>query len=118
MGTRGGRKSGRQLDREIASTLAAGGQSELAAIFASPEGRKEFAKEMRHQLQTQQASARNAAEFAKRPFAVKRMISATSAEIVSNVATLDAAIAKAREINGWVVKRDDGSVVWGEDPRS
>lgn len=113
-----GRKSGRQLDSEIALSLAASGQSELAAIFASPEGRKEFARELRHQVQTQQASARNATEFAKRPFTVKRMLSATSAEIVGNVATLNEAIAKAREIKGWVVKRDDGSVVWGADPRS
>ena len=72
---------------------------------------------MRHQIQTQQAAARNAEQLAKLPFAAKRMVSETAAEVVGNFATLDEAIARARAVNGWVMKRADNSTVWGKDPR-
>jgi len=65
------KKSGRQLEREIAASLSAGGQPQLASMFSDPEARKVFAREMRHELQKKQTSQKTAAALAERPYVVK-----------------------------------------------
>jgi hypothetical protein len=105
------RKTPKQLDREIASSLAAQGQPQLAALFADPEARRIFAQEMRHELQKKQAAEVNAAQRAARPFSVKRMELGVRS-LVGNYATEAEARVKADQLNGWVETRD-GRVVYG-----
>jgi hypothetical protein len=109
------KKTPKQLDREIASSLVASGQPELAAMFASPEARRVFASEMRHELQLREASRRNAAAMAERPFTVKRLLvegGKRFRELVGNFKTEAEARAKADQLGGWVELRD-GTVVYG-----
>jgi len=113
------RKSPQQLDREAASSLASQGQSQLAAIFADPEARRVFAREMRHEIQRKQTAAVNAAQRTARPFSVKRMELIGGRRVrslVGNYATEAEARAKADQLNGWVETRD-GRVIYGTAPR-
>lgn len=99
------KKTPKQLDREIASSLRASGQPALADLFASPV----FAREMRHELQTRRTSAVHAAALAERPFTVKK----TGEGLVGNYKTEADAIEKARTIGGWVEERASGKIIWG-----
>ena len=114
------KKSPRQLDSEIAASLASRGEPSLAAIFADPEARRVFAGEMRHELQKKQLAAVNAAHRAARPFTVKRFEQVGDHRIravVSNLPTEAEARSKADQVGGWVETRD-GRVVYGraEEP--
>lgn len=114
------KKTPRQLDREIAEALHAKGDPSLAAMFADPEARRTFAREMRHALQTQQTSRVTAAAHAARPFTVKRVEQVGDRRIrslVSRLATEAEARARADQVGGWVETRD-GRVIYGraEEP--
>lgn len=114
-----GTKSKKQLDREIAASLAAQGQPSLAAMFADPEARQTFAREMRHEIQTKQASEQIKSFTAARPFSVKHIVVKKMVdgvrgvrELVGNYATEAEARASADARDGWVETRD-GHVVYG-----
>ena len=114
------RKTARQLEREIAASLAASGRPTLAAVFADPAARATFAREMRHEIQKRQAATEIAAHRAARPFTVKHVEQIGDRRvrsIVGNYATEADARAKADSVNGWVETRD-GRVVYGraEEP--
>jgi hypothetical protein len=114
------KKSSRQLNREIASNLAAQGQPSLAALFADPEATRTFAREMRHEIHKKQTSERSAAAMAARPYSVKRVVTRRMAdgdergvrELVGNFATEAEARSRADQTDGWVELRD-GTVVYG-----
>jgi hypothetical protein len=114
------KKRGKQLEREIAANLAAQGQPDLAAMFASPEARRTFAREMRHEIYKKQTSERSAAAMAARPYSVKRVVTRRMAdgdvrgvrELVGNFATEGEARSRADQTDGWVELRD-GTVVYG-----
>jgi hypothetical protein len=105
------KRSAARLDREIAANLSAQGQPQLAALFADPEARATFAKEMRHEIQKQQASQRTAAGLAARPFVVKHVERGRST-MFGRYATEAEARAQADKRGGWVETRD-GRVVYG-----
>jgi len=114
------RKPPQQLNREIAASLASRGEPGLAAIFADPEARQVFAREMRHEIQKQQLAKVTAASRAERPFTVKRLETVGDRRVravVSNLATEEEARARADQVGGWVETRD-GRVVYGrmEEP--
>lgn len=112
----GGRKTKRQLERDIASSLTAQGQPQLAAMFADPEARKIFARELRHEIQKKQIAAQTAAGRAARPFTVKRVEEIGGRRvrsIVGNYATEAEARVRADQLGGWIERRDDGQVVYG-----
>ena len=102
-----------QLDREIAAKLAAQGQPTLAAVFADPQARKTFAREMRHEIQKKQTSQKTEAALAARPFTVKRL-DGTHRELFGRHATEAEARAVADKIGGWV--EHEGRVVYGRAP--
>ena len=109
-----------QLDREIAQSLAAQGQPQLATLFADPAATKVFAREMRHEIQKQQASREHTAHRTARPFTVKRVEQVGDRRvrsIVGNYATESEARSRAGQLGGWVETRD-GRVVYGtaEEP--
>lgn len=104
------RKTGQQLDREIAQSLAAQGQPQLATLFADPAATKVFAREVRHEIQKQQASQRTATALAARPFSVKRLEGGRR-ELLGRYATDGEARAQADKIGGWV--EHGGRVVYG-----
>ena len=108
--TMSSKKPPAQLNREIAQSLAASGQSQLAAVFADPEARKVFAREMRHELLTQQTSRATAAGLAARPFTYKR----AGEGIVGRFATQAEAESWAKSKGGWVEHGD--RVVYGTKP--
>lgn len=90
------KKSPKQLDREVAKILSP------SDLFADPEARRTFAREMRHELQTKQASAKTALNRTEFPFTVK----ARGEGIIGNYRTEAEACAKAKKLNGWVETRD------------
>ena len=109
------RKTAQQLEHEIAQNLSAQGQPKLAAMFADPQARKTFAREMRHEIQKQQLSRVSAEARAVRPFTVKRIEERgghRSRDIFGNYATEVEARAAADRVGGWVETRD-GRVVYG-----
>lgn len=108
--TMSSKKPPAQLNREIAQSLAASGQSQLAAVFADPVARKVFAREMRHELLTQQTSRATAAGLAARPFTYKR----AGEGIVGRFATQVEAESWAKSKGGWVEHGD--RVVYGTKP--
>ena len=115
------KKSAKQLDREIASNLSARGQPQLADLFADPAARQTFAKELRHERQTQQTSRVTAEAKAARPFTVKRMETTTFIDgdrrvrsLVGRFATESEARAVADRVDGWVETRD-GKVIYGRE---
>lgn len=113
-------KPPRQLDREIASSLSAGGQPGLAAMFADPEARRTFAREMRHEIQKKQLSQQIATDKSARPYSVKHIVTTRFVdggergvrELVGNYAMEAEARARADQVGGWVETRD-GRVVYG-----
>jgi len=121
------RKSDKQLDRDIAESLAASGQPQLADLFSDPDATKEFARQMRHELQTKQTTQKSEAAFAERPFTVKHMEQKTVFDddgnlvdrkvrsLVGNFKTEAEARARADKLDGWVETRD-GRVVYGKRP--
>ena len=109
------RKTPQQLDREIAQSLSSSGQPQLAGLFADPAATKVFAREMRHEIQKQQASREHAAHRVARPFTVKRVEQVGDRRvrsIVGNYATESEARSRANQLGGWVETRD-GRVVYG-----
>ncbi|HSX22545.1 MAG TPA: hypothetical protein VLE97_07215 [Gaiellaceae bacterium] len=110
---RGGKKSPGQLDREIAQSLASGGQPQLAELFGSPEGRRTFAREMCHEIQKQQTSQKTAVGLAARPFTVKHTEGNRRA-LFGRYATEGEARAQADRIGGWI--EHEGRVVYGQAP--
>jgi hypothetical protein len=113
-------KSPRQLDSEIAASLHDRGQPGLAAMFADPEARRVFAREMRHEIQTKQAAQQIAAHRVARPFTVKSVEQIGGRRvrsIVGNYVTEADARKRADQVSGWVETRD-GRVVYGraEEP--
>jgi hypothetical protein len=118
------RKTPRQLDSEIAASLASRGEPSLAAIFADPEARRVFAGEMRHEIQKKQTAGVTAAERVARPFTVKRIElmkfetgDRRVRSIVGNYPTEAEAQTRADQVGGWVETRD-GRLVYGrvEEP--
>lgn len=107
------KKTSAQLDREIAASLSEQGQPSLAAVFADPEARKTFAREMRHEIQKKQTSQKTEAALAARPFTVKRL-EGTHRVIFGRHATEAEARAVADKIGGWV--EHGGRVVHGRAP--
>lgn len=105
-----GRASPRQLDRDIASSFAASGQPQLAAMFADPAARAVFASEMRHEIQKKQASQKTAAALAARPYVVKHLEGGRRA-LFGRYATEAEARAAADAHHGWV--EHGGRVVHG-----
>lgn len=95
------RKTPKQLDREIAQSLATSSQPELAALFRDPAASKAFAQEMRHEIQKKQTSERTAAALAEKPFAVKRW-EGTRRDLFGRYASEEEARAVANRIHGWV----------------
>jgi len=109
------RKSPKQLDREIETSLRDQGQPGLAEIFADPEARQVFAREMRLAIQTKQAAQQIAAHRVARPFTVKHVEQVGERRfrrIVGNYATEAEARERADQLGGWVETRD-GRVVYG-----
>ena len=109
------KKSPAQLDREIASSLSERGESQLAALFADPEARKTFAKEMRHEILKKQLSQKSAAAFAAKPFSVKRMEQRGDrlfADLRGRYATEAEARDKADAVGGWV--EHEGRIIYGK----
>jgi hypothetical protein len=124
------RKTPRELDREIAQSLATRGQPsavplqggpslatrgqpQLAELFADPEATQTFAREMRHELQKRQASERTAADLAARPFTVKRLENGRQT-FFGRYPDEDGARAAADRVQGWV--EHGGRVVYGRVP--
>jgi len=107
------RKTPRELDREIAQSLATRGQPQLADLFADPEATQTFAREMRHELQKRQASERTAADLAARPFTVKRLEDGRQA-FFGRYPDEGGARAAADRVQGWV--EHGGRVVYGRAP--
>lgn len=107
------RKTSRELDREIAQSLATRGQPQLAELFADPEATQTFAREMRHELQKRQASERTAAGLAARPFTVKRLEDGRQT-FFGRYPDEDGARAAADRVQGWV--EHGGRVVYGRVP--
>lgn len=107
------KKTTAQLDREIAASLSEQGQPSLAAVFADPQARKTFAREMRHEIQKKQTSQKTEAALAARPFTVKRQ-EGSRRELVGRYATGAEARAAANKVGGWV--EHEGRVVHGSAP--
>ena len=111
--------SKKQLDREIATSLASSGQPELAALFSIPEGRKTFAKEMRHEIQKQQLSEITKAARAQRPYAVKYLEQFNNRRVrrlFGNYSTLEEAKKAADKRAGWV--EHEGQVIYGVEKQT
>ena len=111
------RKSPTKLDREIAQSLAAGGQPQLAAIFADPEATKVFAREMRHEIQKKQAAQQTAAGLSTRPYTVKhaeQFEDRVARMLYGRYPTASDARAQADKIGGWV--EYEGRVIYGRAP--
>ena len=108
------KKTSAQLDREIAASLSAQGQPSLATVFADPQTRKTFAREMRHELQKRQTSQKTEAALAARPFTVKRL-EGSRRELVGRYATEAEARGAADKVGGWI--EHGGRVVHGRAPR-
>jgi hypothetical protein len=106
-------KTPRQLDADIAQTLAAGGEPQLAGLFADPAAAKVFAKEMRHELQKKQTSEKTAAALAARPYTVKHMDGGRRA-LLGRYPTEGEARTAADRIGGWI--EHEGRVVYGSAP--
>ena len=106
------RKTPQQLNREIAQSLASGGQPQLAGLFADPAATKVFAREMRHEIQKKQASQKTATALAARPFTVKRLEGGRR-ELFGRYATEAEARAAADKQRGWV--EHGGRVVYGTE---
>jgi hypothetical protein len=107
------RKTPKQLDREIAQSLASSGQPKLADLFADPAATKTFAREMRHEIQKKQTSQKTAAALAARPYTVKRLEDGRRA-LFGRYATEAEARAVADKQRGWV---EHGSeVIYGHPP--
>lgn len=104
------RASPRQLDREIAQSLAAGGQPQLAGLFSDPEASKVFAREMRHELQKKQLSEKTRAAVAARPYVVKHL-EGGGRRLFGRYPTLEDAKVAADKTGGWVELKD--RVVYG-----
>jgi len=86
-------------------------------MFADPEARKAFAREMRHELQKQQLAKIGAEHRAARPFSVKHMELVGDRRIrglLGNFTTEEEARKRADEVGGWVETRD-GRVLYGQD---
>ena len=111
--TSAGKKSPAQLDREIAQSLSSSDQPQLADLFATPEGRKRFAREMREQIQKQQTTQKTAAGLAARPFVVKHTEGDRRA-LFGRYATQAEARVQADKIGGWI--EHDGRIVYGRAP--
>jgi hypothetical protein len=107
------KKTAAQLDREIAASLSEQGQPSLAAVFADPQARKTFAREMRHEIQKKQTSQKTEAALAARPFTVKRLEGGRR-ELFGRYATEVEARAAADKGGGWV--EHEGRVVHGRAP--
>lgn len=104
------KKTPKQLDREIASSLAARGQPQLASLFQDPR----FAKEMRHELQTRRAAQVTAAARAARPYTVKHLEPHGDRRVRAlwgSYATEPEARAQADARDGWVEYQ--GRVIYG-----
>jgi hypothetical protein len=108
-------KSKAQLDREIAQSLASSGEPQLAAIFADPEARKVFGREMRHEIQKRQTSEKTAAGLAARPYTVKHAVG-DRRELLGRYATESEARAAADRVGGWI--EHEGRVIYGQAPTS
>ena len=121
------KKTPRQLDADIAQSLTTSGEPQLAELFADPEARKTFAREMRLELQKKQLVQETKAAFEARPFTVKHMELMTVLDddsrpverkvrsLVGNFKTEADARARADQLGGWVETRD-GRVVYGNRP--
>jgi hypothetical protein len=107
------RKTSRELDHEIAQSLASHGQPQLADLFADPVATKTFAKEMRHEIQKMQTSGKTAATLAARPFTVKHL-EAERRALFGRYPSEDEARNVADRIKGWV--EHEGRVVYGRAP--
>jgi hypothetical protein len=104
-----------QLNRDIANALIEQKKPQLAALFADPQARKTFAREMRHELQKQEVARVNAEARAAKPFTVKRLDLINDRQfrdLVGNYATLEEASGRADQVGGWVETRE-GRVVYG-----
>ncbi len=113
------KKPVKQLDREIAASLAARGQPGLAAMFADPETRATFAREMRHELTKQRLAREGAVRLAARPYTVKRlelMGSRRVRSLLGRYATETEARARADAVDGWV--EHEGRVIYGVEKQS
>lgn len=111
------KKSPAELNQDITNALIESQQPQLAALFANPQARKTFAKEMRHEMQKQQLARINEAARENRPFTVKRLEQIDDRHIrslVGNYATEAEARKRADQIDGWVETRD-GRVVYGRE---
>jgi hypothetical protein len=110
--TKRGPKTPKQLDREIAETLAMRlGKPDLASLFADPELRDEFGREMHRELQARQVRQVTKQAALARPFTVKYLEGGLRS-IHGNYATEAEARARADQLDGWVETRD-GRVVYG-----
>ena len=107
------RKTPRELDREIAQSLATSGQPKLADLFADPDATRAFAREMRHELQRKQASEKTAVAIAARPFMVKHLEDGRRA-LFGRYPDEGEARAAADRVQGWV--EYEGRVVYGSAP--
>ena len=107
------RKTSRQLEREIAQSLASSGQPTLAKIFADPSATKIFAQEMRREIQKKQTTEKTSAAIAARPFMVKRLEDGRRMLFGRYPSEREARTAADR-IGGWI--EHEGRVVYGHDP--
>jgi hypothetical protein len=107
------KKTPAQLDREIAESLSAQGEPTLAAVFADPQARKTFAREMLHEIQKKQTSQKTQAALAARPYTVKRL-DGSRRELFGRYATESEARAAADKVGGWI--EHDGQVIYGRAP--
>jgi hypothetical protein len=104
------RKTPKQLERDIAQSLASSGQHQLATLFADPEATKVFAREMRHEIQKKQTAQQTATALAARPFTVKRLEGGHRV-VYGRYATEAEARVSADKIGGWIEHGD--RVVYG-----
>lgn len=112
-------KSPVRLDREIAESLQARGEPQLAALFADPEATKTFVEEMRKAIYKKHAAEKGAAALAARPYTVKhleQMGSRRMRSLLARVATEAEARARADQVGGWV--EYEGRVIYGTEKQS
>lgn len=90
----------------------------MAAMFADPEARKVFAREMRHELQKQQTSRVTAAAVAARPYVVRWLETMGDRKVRSfgRYATEAEARAAADRFDGWI--EHGGRVIYGVEKQS